>query len=1799
MKKFISLSLIFILLFQPLFSSAQDAFGLSILDPEDYKPLNKPSASATVESTLEPVTLQEVDPETLMQYSQEFWAKAVKSIDGDEPLAQELPTPITRLRPSFALPLYGTSISLTGKKTFGFKMDSKQYKGDSNATFSKSYSTNEFEQAMQIKMEGKIADRIFVDIDYDDQSDDTQTIAVSYKGKEGELVQSADFGDIELALPKTEFISFNKQLFGAKMHLQHNKANLRLIGSRTKGTGKSKQFKGASVFERINVADKDYTRRTYYDITAMLNSTDDPFGNAPFLKQPILRNSEEIYLYDSSTSSNNQNFLYQKDYVDLSAPADTGSQAKFRLLERGVDYNLDYTRNIIVFKTPQAEKATIAIDYTNEYTGQKLSDLSPGPGKIKLIKTENDRPRPETGSKGMHVIDPPNPTIDPEMKTIYTIGRQQIERDNGLGNFSLRLLDANGNAIGQSESPQQLYSSTITVDFDKGNFELKNKLNDASLYLNTPVSYRNLTFQIEIYSKIKSYYVEPGIVVQSETVKVDGMTLKRNTDYYIDYASGFITFYKTNLISENSTIDISYDTESGDQANSTLLGARFDYDFTDKIGIGATVLQEGGDKPQSAPNINATTESITVFEGDFKANEINVTEKLKVSASGEVAQSMKNKNLFGSAIIDNMDDIKQTTGISTTLWDWQISSNPSTMLTTANPMWWGSVFWDTEMVRSLDINTNASSNSTDTQPVLTVNYDFTNSDEVSIVYPMSKTGVDLSDFNNFELTALGETNGPQVNIFFGQVDERSDNKDPDPTKDFTLPCSPYYPNPIPKTEDLYCRGNISSAEDRGWTFRNPDGTTAQYDPFVNNQFNRQSQPNGRIDTQDLDDNGRLDPEDYYSGGSFGYFNQPGQGPGVLYKSDGTLWDYTLNNTAWATYMGTLAVDSDAVRERWTNIKQVRISLKKPVGGKDKGTIKIAFAALSGNAWQAKLNKENVLAKNSVDNADYVPIYNDNLGDGKTVFQNLYGSVDRLRSESRNKNIFEQTLAFVYDTSANPMTEVTAQRNFSNMDFSDHKEINFLLYLKNQAEPNSVFFARFGTEKNYQEVIVPLDNPNIMLPGRWKLITLQMADITGDHVPDILRPITPGVSVNVVQDATSPSNVNFKKISTVISGVNKTDGTDIGTGEVWFNELYVSDAVVAKGLAYRGDGKIEYEGWGNVGGTYKKVDDQFETPVSVATGQEITNQNYSLNFTRIKELPVTAGYTQDSTYTPVGLNNDNTNTVSHLDEGAVDKKNGFVRTQFNKPGLPTVGLEYNFYNASYSELTREDDSKTYSVNVSHNMPKSVIRDVSAGYSLTNADVNYSAEKMADPQSLLYNTEETTNRYSFRMNIVPWKGTSIAPVYSLSNIKEDKYGYDVNKSNYPKAMNQNAGFTSNVKIAKWLVPTLSYNVYTSENNNLTPTTVYYAGQSVDFDIGEIKNVNRSADGGVGLTLNFKEIFPKNKLLGGLTLSNSYKLQDADSWANVESGYDTKYDLWVRDDISPSSQYAYKRYMTLRDSYSSVQKWYPFKEYNFQGKASMLNSMSIFNTFTKTYQDTEETGTLSSSVSTTLPDVVVNIGEFEKLWGNSYWLSATNLKLRMTHIENEVLRTEERIEDSYRLDLRFLFINKFDTLFTYANKDYSREDIRVGVPLENSRETEYTAQTAFSLKSFRITPKLLYTVKNKKLKDNFQSEDSTNLNPSINVRLDVNMPGGIWIPFVNRNYAVSNRIIWNTTLGYQQMRAPLAVLDNKNVWTLDTSVDYEFSQNLRLTLSGGVQKYDSLYVDTESYFGYNASTLLTLQF
>ncbi|MDE1975821.1 MAG: hypothetical protein KGI84_01005, partial [Elusimicrobia bacterium] len=1160
--------------------------------------------------------------------------------------------------PELELPTYGTSLSVTGRKVVGVSYSEKRFLHSQNATGQPAV-TNALQitQQLQLRMQGKIGPKITVNVDYDDTQQNHQDISVVYTGDPNEVVQNVSFGDIDLSLPSTEFVSYDKQLFGIRGDFQYKGARFTAIASRTQGVTHTKQFVGNTQFVTEDIPDTSYVRYTYYDLA---------FGDGARL--PIKQGSERVYLSNQNiTQVNANNVTLTAQDLAVHSSTYTGS---FIQLSPGSDYIMDYVHGIIQFRVPRQPGDVVAVDFTDASgntvsveassssvatnaslnqaqcyddpaTGQTTSVIGSPPAGYTLpcpvlIKTSGD----------IYISTPTESGWDREMKTFYNVGQTDIVNDNGHGNFILKVLDpTTRNEVGSGLNPQQIYPQTINMDFAQGIFQLQQPFAavgdsatvDPQIYAQTPISKRII--HVEYSYRFKTFTLEPNIVPQSEIVLLDNQKLNRNVDYYIDYNGGFITFFNPDRIQPNSEIDISYEVSAfGGISNTSLLGGRLSYDFNRHFSIGTTLLYQAGSKSPTTPDITDLSQSLLVYDLNTALKDVDVIPGAlhATNLSAEVAQSRQQFNLNSYAIIDNMEGISQENDADLFYGSWDIATNPAcnslsssvsgniqspgaanclgstgseTGGTEVGPTDPSKLTWYNASVPILSITPNAQANSGQTQNVLDLKYDFSDpaSQEQSITFPFSTTGLDFSQKTILQVVMYGDKSGNSLNFRLGGISD-----DMDGTGGTTLYCANgSIITSAAKTEDLNCNGVLDPGEDVGWLYYYPQtavtigGTT--YQPgSLSVRFGAN---NGRIDSEDLYGTGVLKPDDGL-GDNYGYvkslnpsFSQNAgcsiSGANCLQDSSGTVHDNidfngATNNSGWMVLDIPLNI-STANATAWTNIKNITISVLH-TGAAASGTLQFAKIAVLGQTWQngspidpatnnPPIAGESMLIEpiNNATNPNYIPIYNAG-GDAESVFNELYGSLANLQQQSTTQNVQEQALELQYDglsveqpqyntTGSTVSAVVVTKRVFTpSIDMSQHKELEFLVYGNAQAGNsatcasgnadchNNIFFLRAGTDQNFYEVDVP-----ITFTG-WKLIKVNQL-LNAFSVAQTWQADGSDPPGTVIVSSGVP---NLQQVSELVAGVKlssytfDTNAQPTGTSQYWHVTAPVGGAVGTEG-----------------------------------------------------------------------------------------------------------------------------------------------------------------------------------------------------------------------------------------------------------------------------------------------------------------------------------------------------------------------------------------------------------------------------------------------------------------------------------------------------------------------------------------------------------------------------------------------------------------------------------------------------------
>src|SRR3989339_743232 len=1156
MKKyliFISISLILLASVSILF--AEESFSAGDFDIDDWQQIRKEKE----EKTFKEEEIKIAAPESLQVSSAtKTSGPSLRSI-----LSEGIEFPYES---KLEVTDFSGISGISGRKFIGMKYSVTKYlhKDENNVSSNRNLGTSGFElnQQLQVRVKGTIKKKITVNVDYDDTVENKKDISIMYRGDPEELVQEAAFGDITLSLPGTEFVSYNKAAFGAMGRLKYRKANLYGVFSRTKGTTEIKRFSGATTFEKRDINDTSYLRRKYYRL------------NLDSSHLPIKPGTEKIYIDDRIATNNT--ILNSTITVSIFGVPNSTFSITADLLYSGSDYTIDYEKGIIIFKKSINQNFIIAVDYEKE-DGTRVIDDNPS-STYKMIKDENE-------------------TLAYELKNYYSIGHTKIVRDDNRGNFIFRVLDLNRTQVLIIGTTNVAYPGFVEVDFEAGTFRFTDgKGNDvepfpSTVYTNSPT--RSFIIYIEYRYRTKSYLVRPNIIPQSEKILMDGRTLIRDQDYFMDYDSGFITFMNEEKINDSTLIEITYEwAPFGGQMDQTVVGVRSEYAPFDNISIGSTFLYNFPAKPLTSPDVRSTPESISVYEVDTRASFNNVP--LQPVISGEYAGSTRDLNTFGNALIENMEGVKQADIMPTDRDSWKISSNPTSDVTTKDSFVWGNMD-----VKNGDINPSVPERERDsTQQVLSINYKLNAGKEASLIFPISKIGVDYTKKLFLDFWMYGDNSGNNINIAAGSLNEDSDN------------------DGILESEDKNSDGILNPGEDIGILFHHPDG-----------QITIIGANNGKIDTEDLDGDGVLRRNDNISG-NFDISNFTNSDGSIGFKDESGIVYNSISWTGWKHFIVPLG---DVTT--WETVKQIRLTIKSNFGDTILRNIEFTQLSFVGNKWEKPTifgtGEMTATGINNIDNTGYVPLY----AQFPSVYKDLYnlGAIDLDQKK-------EQALALRYtlDSGSTGTTKVV----FSNSaDYSKHKELTYFLW-GNEAK-GATFAIQFGADSAYYEHRII---PNWI---GWKKITLRLVDINKDSKPDTITS-----DEGIISIVGNPSLTNISQIKIL---VRNDTAFQIKDGEIWLDEIFLDRSWQITGFATRENVDFTIPDWTTFGGRYKFVNRDFQTLTTQISNQDNEEMSAYFNMPQIWVLkpsflswisvPLNTSVSKTLTTTPSSFQTGDPNLVS--------------------------------------------------------------------------------------------------------------------------------------------------------------------------------------------------------------------------------------------------------------------------------------------------------------------------------------------------------------------------------------------------------------------------------------------------------------------------------------------------------------------------------------------------------------------------
>ncbi|MBI3364836.1 MAG: cell surface protein SprA [Ignavibacteriae bacterium] len=377
-----------------------------------------------------------------------------------------------------------------------------------------------------------------------------------------------------------------------------------------------------------------------------------------------------------------------------------------------------------------------------------------------------------------------------------------------------------------------------------------------------------------------------------------------------------------------------------------------------------------------------------------------------------------------------------------------------------------------------------------------------------------------------------------------------------------------------------------------------------------NRFGRQSPVGQFPDTEDLNSNGVTDTDNQYleyevplDSLVVDSLNRVGHNPYIVGRGDNGWYQIRLPLRGATRTIPANRSQEDLLR----SVEYMRLWF---TGFKDSVNVKIAEMNFVGSQWSQRIQNDSIM-KPSVVSIEDNPEYNSD--DYRAL------GIVRERDKTQPDQVIEgneQSMSLILNglvrgDSREVYRSFTVRPldlfNYKAMKMFVHGDTRFNYYAPDRYDAE--VFIRFGSDSaNYYEYRTPVK------PG-WhpdNQITINFAELTSikaarDSANQIYRVAAnnKGASYGIKGN---PSLRQVREISIGVTNPSAQGGTRPLIGQVWVNELRLTDVDNAKGLAYHFDSQIKLADFGSVQFSYAQTDPSFH-----ALDQRFGSQNTSVNW----------------------------------------------------------------------------------------------------------------------------------------------------------------------------------------------------------------------------------------------------------------------------------------------------------------------------------------------------------------------------------------------------------------------------------------------------------------------------------------------------------------------------------------------------------------------------------------------------------
>lgn len=307
-----------------------------------------------------------------------------------------------------------------------------------------------------IEVQGSIADRVVVDVDYDPVREfaGANRFRLFYEGGEGEILQRVEVGDVTFAFPETRFLTRGVPAgnFGVVTESRFGAMEVQTVFAQQQGARRSREFRlggfagetGIIQQDTLVLDDAEYVQGQFFFLVHPEELFGAPHIDAlaltPNAAPPALAPGPlPIQLYRMERDPVQRQQI--QGYIQADAEAARDGQTVresgwFRHLRPGDDYYLHPSGLWVALRAPLRPDEALAVTYVTitgdtigQYNPQRIQTIGGGVPRLGLVRA----------SAAQH--QPGRPTWDMEMKQVYRLsGADEVEAESvdlviSLGEF--------------------------------------------------------------------------------------------------------------------------------------------------------------------------------------------------------------------------------------------------------------------------------------------------------------------------------------------------------------------------------------------------------------------------------------------------------------------------------------------------------------------------------------------------------------------------------------------------------------------------------------------------------------------------------------------------------------------------------------------------------------------------------------------------------------------------------------------------------------------------------------------------------------------------------------------------------------------------------------------------------------------------------------------------------------------------------------------------------------------------------------------------------------------------------------------------------------------------------------------------------------------------------------------------------------------------------------------------------------------------------------------------------------------